>query len=482
VKIILNRIRNNFSKTFYQRSSLSVKQITKSNLPYFFSLIALIIWLDCYVLPVGEVSETRYLPKITSLNIFPYTYPISAIAFILLFDVRKLLPYAKYSAVAAMLGVLAGNFLNSNPISYVGTILAAVAFGHIFTATGYGFFMILNNSEKLYCVSTGILLSELILLLKVYFTGGSEGIAVFKIMQFIGLIPILVCTWFYRKASSSEPYKMGKAVPLNYYTVLILAFIVLVFNDFLALNLWRTHTNIPPLTINIYYAAGVFAGIIVIVFLQQVIRCNICYVLNFSLAILTLGFVSNVLANRSGEMLLLSALLFGASYAMGFISLFYMMGIITKKSRSLNFLRIVLLSIALSFIFGVLINKLLMDANSESMFFVSTLISITILLMVFALTPFFTKILYSGEWTDDLHRPDVTHISRIRACLSEMKLSAKEIEVCILLLEGYTMRQISAVLNIAYSTVNTYCTSIYRKLGINSRMELVVKFSRYLSK
>lgn len=66
--------------------------------------------------------------------------------------------------------------------------------------------------------------------------------------------------------------------------------------------------------------------------------------------------------------------------------------------------------------------------------------------------------------------------------MSELKLSPREMEVCILLLDGYTMRQISAMLNISYSTVNTYYTSTYRKLGVNSRTELIVMFREYLSK
>ena len=36
------------------------------------------------------------------------------------------------------------------------------------------------------------------------------------------------------------------------------------------------------------------------------------------------------------------------------------------------------------------------------------------------------------------------------------RLSKRETEVCRLLLQGYTLRQISAILSISYSTVNTY--------------------------
>ncbi|HOV41912.1 MAG TPA: helix-turn-helix transcriptional regulator, partial [Oscillospiraceae bacterium] len=62
------------------------------------------------------------------------------------------------------------------------------------------------------------------------------------------------------------------------------------------------------------------------------------------------------------------------------------------------------------------------------------------------------------------------------------KLSRREIEVCKLLLQGYTLRQISGILSIGYSTVNTYCTSIYRKTKINSRTELMQVFKDYRNK
>jgi DNA-binding CsgD family transcriptional regulator len=55
-------------------------------------------------------------------------------------------------------------------------------------------------------------------------------------------------------------------------------------------------------------------------------------------------------------------------------------------------------------------------------------------------------------------------------------LSKREKEICTLLLKGHTIKEISAELFIAYATVNNHCQNIYRKLGINSRQELFLKF------
>jgi DNA-binding CsgD family transcriptional regulator len=54
--------------------------------------------------------------------------------------------------------------------------------------------------------------------------------------------------------------------------------------------------------------------------------------------------------------------------------------------------------------------------------------------------------------------------------------SKREKEVCLLLLKGFSIRQIGDQLSIAFDTVNNHCRSIYRKLGIKSRKELFLKF------
>jgi DNA-binding CsgD family transcriptional regulator len=55
-------------------------------------------------------------------------------------------------------------------------------------------------------------------------------------------------------------------------------------------------------------------------------------------------------------------------------------------------------------------------------------------------------------------------------------LSKREKEICLLLLKGFTIKAISVELFIAFATVNNHCQTIYRKLEINSRQELFIKF------
>ena len=57
-------------------------------------------------------------------------------------------------------------------------------------------------------------------------------------------------------------------------------------------------------------------------------------------------------------------------------------------------------------------------------------------------------------------------------------LTRREAEVLPLLAQGATNRQIAVALGIGVETVRTHARNIYRKLGVSSRSELVVRADR----
>ena len=58
-------------------------------------------------------------------------------------------------------------------------------------------------------------------------------------------------------------------------------------------------------------------------------------------------------------------------------------------------------------------------------------------------------------------------------------LTPRETDVFRLLLEGYTLRETADRLGIKYSTVNTHMTAVYKKLGVSSRAELIIRYRDY---
>jgi DNA-binding NarL/FixJ family response regulator len=59
------------------------------------------------------------------------------------------------------------------------------------------------------------------------------------------------------------------------------------------------------------------------------------------------------------------------------------------------------------------------------------------------------------------------------------ELSAREIEIVRLIGQGYKNKKISSQLCISETTVRHHLTSIYSKLGVNDRLELLVYAHRY---
>lgn len=61
-------------------------------------------------------------------------------------------------------------------------------------------------------------------------------------------------------------------------------------------------------------------------------------------------------------------------------------------------------------------------------------------------------------------------------------LTKRERETCLLLLEGYTMKDTAEMLGIKYSTVNTHMTELYKKLAVGSRAELIIRYKDIAAK
>ena len=58
-------------------------------------------------------------------------------------------------------------------------------------------------------------------------------------------------------------------------------------------------------------------------------------------------------------------------------------------------------------------------------------------------------------------------------------LSPREAQVFRRLMEGAKMRDIADELSIKTSTVNGYCGEVYKKLGVNSKAQLILRYSEF---
>jgi DNA-binding CsgD family transcriptional regulator len=325
-----------------------------------------------------------------------------------------------------------------------------------------------------------VFLPKLLMFFKPFLNQTGNRLDASSIIVAILLIVFAICTYLYRKNGDDIQWDYDNQAPPKAYSLMVLVFIVLMLNDVIAPANLQCLENISQHQKESMYFYGILTGVILVLLLQYWLSVNVCNLINFSFALAAIGYVFSILHNETRNTGLVSAYCFGVSYSVAMVNIYYLAGFMAKKFQSIKFYRI---GITLSSIY-YFTSILVIETSEKAKFFNSgefmSLFSLGILILFFLFSPMFMKILNNGEWIDDAYRTDVTSMSRLEAKLKEFKLTPSEIEVCTLLLEGYTLRQISGMLGKAYSTINTYYVSVYKKLNVNSRAELLITFQDYM--
>ena len=441
------------------------------------------IWLYSYFLPMGgfKFENELYNRNAGSTAKYFYVWLFVGCLIPILYNGRKFVPKTFYSVLTALFCFTALRFTGAGILSQCIMLVAAACIGHIFASNIYAFFMVLNNSEKFYSMILAVLLPKMLIfdkpaLNQVNFAIDSPSVIILVIMLILA-----VCSYFFKYNIDEMPLSTKIKPPQKAYALMPLVFVVLALNDVIAPNALCQITSLSKNEIERYYFFGVMIGIAIVLLFQKRFSINICNMLNISFALLALGFVVNIISFQKSAAGLTAAVCFGSSYVIGFVNIYYLAGFMTKKFQSVPFYRVGIVLATLYYFSAFTLLEVFKKTEPVSPIFMS-LVCVCIVILFFTLIPFFMKMLYEGEWIEDSYRMDVTRCSRLEAKLRDYKLTAAEIEVCRLLLEGCTLRQISGIQSKAYATINTYCTSIYRKLGINSRAELLMLLRDYMEK
>lgn len=467
---------------FIPVSKLSFKHITKKNLPFSIGWIIMFIWLYSYFLPFGEFrfESNLYNEKVGNPFFFTCVWLIVCPLITVLFDGRKYVPKTFYSVIIAIVCFLGIRLVPGGVVSQAILFLGSACMGHIFASSCYSFFMVLNNSEKFYSMILAVLLPKLLMFFRPILNSPEAKLDGSTIFIALLLIILAVCSFLYRNNIDDMPKSSKVKAPSKAYYLMPVVFIVLGLNDVFAPTTIRNFSGLAPHNVESLYFYGVLIGTSFLIFVQKKFSVNICNMLNVSFALTTIGFVFSLIHHENLVMGCISIICFGAAYMIGLTNIYYLAGFMAKKFQSVSFYRIGIVLSSLYYFSSlsvVILSKSTIDIIPGNFM---ALFSIIVIIMFFALSPIFLEMLYGGEWIDDTYRLDVTMCTRLEAKLKDFKLTPAETEVCKLLLNGYSLKQIAAIEGKAYATINTYYVSVYRKLGIQSKVELMILFKEYI--
>lgn len=458
--------------------------ITRKNLPFCISWVIVFIWLYAYFLPFGgfRFESQLYNLKVADKMIFTAVWLVVTPLLTGFFDARRYVPHTVYSVLGALVSFLALRFSPSGLLSNLLLAAGSACIGHIFASCCYAFFMLLNNTEKFYSMLHAVLAPKLLLLLKPLLNRPDQPLDPANWLILVLLLALFGCSLFFRRGLEGAPVPRTVPPPPGAYSLMPLVFAVLCLNDVVGPAVIRACALQSGVPFAPYYFAGIALGIGCVFYLEKHRRTDLYHMLNFSFASAVLGFVAGALSLVRSAYAIPAFLLFGLAYAVGLVNIYYLAGFLAKRFGSLSFYRAGIALSSAYYFLGILavygLDRWSRD-SAQAALAAAAFGSALLLVLFLFLTPYFQRNLSTREWMDDTYREDITGDSRLRARLREYRLTPREAETCELLLQGLTLRQISAVMAVSFSTVNTYCGSIYKKLGINSRTELLLLLRRY---
>lgn len=457
--------------------------LKRHNIPY------VLVWVIFYAWIVAFASWWTASPNVK--NVFGSVDRIliqsalltSSLVFMFFIKKKWFVKVSRIIAAFSFFG-LALFFLATSVIPRViGLVVFGISLGCVSLLVFIPMVFRLNNTEKLYAsIISNICVSILLIIQNMH--NGKILPPASDLILFLPVVIIAIATIIFINRKTVVLYEEGKddnipKVGFNIYSTLFFnaSFVIIC----IGIGVGVLNTSIKKFGSNVavWYFVGGVIGCVIFYTIYALFPKAILIVGNISFGFVSLGFLCSAFGAQASEVIVLFALLLGIGNGAGMIVMFYVIWIVGKKINSLKYLKLAILFVGIiGGVGGMVLGNLLQYVNSTQVSMFASIISALFLITFMIMSPLLAQEHIYDGWAKDTEIIDIDNDKMY--LFEKYQLSKREIEVCRLLLKGHTLRQISAMLSISYSTVNTYCTNCYRKLNINSRTELLILFKDYI--
>jgi DNA-binding CsgD family transcriptional regulator len=231
------------------------------------------------------------------------------------------------------------------------------------------------------------------------------------------------------------------------------------------------------------FGIGEFAAIALVIVIQLLTNRSALYnwLLFLFLSLLGLG----ALLHDAPATILSGSFAYGLGDGLGYIIIYYICAGAIKRSASFKMFRLYCFWFFIEyFVISGIFSKVF-DFFQIGQYHVLAFGTVFVMACIcFLLTPLLQRRLFDADWTDGFHLVDMPgykqDLEKVEEIVAEenLGLSHREKEIFALLLKNLTLRQIGLELHISYHTVVAHYRSIYNKLSITSKGELLLKFGK----
>jgi len=460
---------------------IDIRAIRKSNLPYIFIWVIYYAWIIVFTTwwtasPVTEnILSSGLRSLLHSINL------LSSAFFVFVIRKEWFVKTARIGALLIIAGMTLFLISSDTSLQLLGLTVFGITLGIVNISILIPFVFVMNNTEKFYSVLGSNLLINVIMLIELgYINDKLSGHGVY-IVSYIILAISLTATILFKKSSIVNCLKGLIDTP----NITPRIYLTLINNCAIAILCKGVGKGVFNITTQVYdglhiwfYIGGVI-GCLVYFILNGFYKRAFIWLNNITFFAIAMGLFCNTFTEDIPQMATVFSILLGIGSTIGMINMYYILAVVGKKYNSMKYVKLSIFFIGIcGGISGVVIGNVISNINTIQASIIATVIATLFLLIFLVISPNLVRVQQYNDWVMDAGRVEIEN--KKKDMFAGYHLSKRETEVCKLLLEGFTLRQISATLSIAYSTVNTYCTSAYRKLSINSRTELIIMFKDYL--
>lgn len=493
ILLLIKRLNSN-------KNNFDVRKIEAGHLYYIISSLAMMVWVNLYAWYTSGTSiflEGGSI-KLDMQLIYTVTYCAGICLSVFLINSKNFRFLSFSGTLAALAGLIMFHISDINPVQGSGVFLMGAGSGFLGVGVAFVYVFVLENTEKIVTIMAIMLSIPLFSLI----SDISRSVVPEQLYFFISAVilsVILYCTYRYNTEDTPDTLSKDRLpVPaLGSYWLLAYIFLIYFTGSIASIIVQYKAAEIEG--IFLLRHIGAFIGIGIAWLMLLVFTKGIWHLIYIFLFCITVGFVLVLMSKCGIEGSFGPGVVFFGMTTVGEIAEWYLCGIIGKKYKSMNFVRACLLTSAISAVIGDTFGRLLIARSTVQLYLLGSIISLISISLFFLLTPVLYSFLYRAEWMSDIiaspavqEAPDTCEAEMEGCCSKEIelelgtipttgdhrikRLTPRETEIFQLLLEGQTLRQISAILKIKYYTVNDHYKRVYEKLEVCSRAELFIKY------
>ena len=454
-------LKNTLSQRKISSEGIHIADIRLSRCVYYMAYAIELIFFSVrgLCLPVGV--------KVFGINgwtIIQLVHMIASLVVMLLWS-EKFKPLLRGSAVIMLAGLVPYVFMPVGYLRFLFGLIGYAGLGGVVTGARCGYAFASNNAERFFGI---IFVYFSVMFVKLAHSQWTDGVFMTHILPLVLLTLLCLCIYKFREEDFEVKDEATKLDAKGLYWAFAFFIVYFIIDGYIG--------DLADSSLKAEYLFTVI-GIAITDILLTAVFCGLHFStwhlwnLFFFLSI-GMGLFA-VLAPRLGSLKPMH-LFCGLTY-MGWPLCIYTMGCAQRRFASYQLLKKCTLIYVILSVITKLPGNILADLAPDALPLVTLCITVTTALVMFMLSPFSYRYLFSSIWISDLYKSDMVSLQKKVEEVDRFEkygLTPRQKEVAVLLLAAKTRRQIAGELGLSESTVKMHTAELFRRLNINSRVEL----------